>query len=83
MSLASQLVHDCCQLTLVCHKYITRLAAVSRSYDASLFELVHESSGTIIAYREAALNHAGAALLRAHNGACCFFKVGIKASYLA
>ena len=55
---------------------------MSRSYDASLFELVHESSGSVVADREAALNHTRTALLADDYRACCLLKERIEIAHV-
>ena len=42
---------------LVSKEYLTRLRTMGRTNDASLLQLIHKTSGTIVANRELTLNH--------------------------
>ena len=82
-SLSLELRHYCAKLTLVCDKHVAWLAAMSSSNYASLLELVHKTSGTIVSDRESALNHTGAALLTDDNRACSLFEEVVEVAHVA
>lgn len=61
--LVIQLTEKCVEGVLVADKHLARLAALCLTNDAGLLELVHETSGAVVAYGEMALNLARRALL--------------------
>ena len=72
--LLMQLPQQLFERHLVGDEYLARFAALCGTHDTGLFELIHESAGTVVSYLEFALNHTCRTLLAQHNHAGGFFK---------
>ena len=66
------------ELILVLEQYLTRLASLRCSHDASGFELVHQASSPVVADTEAALYHTRTSLLGEDDGVGCLLEVWVE-----
>lgn len=61
--LSSQLEKERVQLVFVLQKHLSWLTSLGSTYDSGCFQLVHQSSGSVVSDTESALYHTRTSLL--------------------
>ena len=78
----SQVLQTELQIVLAYAEHFTRLASFGRSHDASLLQLIHQTSRTVVSNTELALDHTGGTTLFCNNHAGNIFEHGIQMGHV-